>query len=279
MNPESQPPSSGEVADSGRPKVLLVEDHADMRAYLRKHLARDYELLEAARGDTGLRMVRTEMPDVVVSDIMMPGLDGYALCRALKADPETDFIPVVLLTAKTGTPSKIEGLEGGADDYLTKPFDPTELLLRIRNLLRARARLRARFSSPHTTPPLQPAPLSVESPEAVLVKRIRDVLDRESQEESFDVVELARQVGMSRAQLHRRSRDALGVTPSEMILRFRLERAAQLLAQRAGNVGDVGFAVGFKNLSHFVKRFRERYGQTPAAYATGQMQPLDGPGK
>jgi DNA-binding response OmpR family regulator len=280
MNPDSQPPPCSDVAaDSDRPKVLLVEDHADMRAYLRKHLAPHYELLEAARGDAGLELARKEMPDVVVSDIMMPGMDGYALCRSLKADAETDYIPVVLLTAKAGTPSKIQGLEGGADDYLTKPFDPTELLLRIRNLLRARARLRARFSSLLPAPSPQPTPLVVAAPEAALVKRIQEVLDGNLQEESFDVNELARQVGMSRAQLYRRTGEALGVTPSDLILRFRLERAAQLLVQRAGNVGDIGFAVGFKNLSHFIKRFRERYGQTPAAYAAGQRQPPDPPGQ
>jgi DNA-binding response OmpR family regulator len=247
--------------------VLLVEDDADLRAYLRKHLAPHYEILEATRGDEGLRMVHAEMPDVIVSDIMMPGLDGYALCRSLKSDPETDFIPVMLITSRGDTPSKIEGLEGGADDYIAKPFDPTELRLRIRNQFRARARLKARFSPRSTAFSLQPTPLAVESPDAVLLKRLQIVLDRESQEDSFDVGELAAKAGMSRAQLHRRTREAFGLTPSEMILRFRLERAAQLLARRAGSVGEIGFAVGFKNLSHFVKRFREQYGRTPAAYA------------
>jgi DNA-binding response OmpR family regulator len=107
-------------ADSVRPKVLVVEDDADLGAYLLKHLVLHCDVLEAACGDEGLQMARAEMADVVVADILMPGMDGYALCRAVKSDPETDFIPVILLTAKTDTPSKIEGLEGGADDYICK---------------------------------------------------------------------------------------------------------------------------------------------------------------
>jgi len=203
--PRSQPDDS---------KVLLVEDHDEMRAYLRKHLAPHYKVLEAARGDEGLQAARTHLPDVIVSDIMMPGLDGNALCRALKSDPETDFIPVILLTAKTGQQCRLEGLEGGADDYISKPFDPAELLLRIRNRLLARARLKVRYGSQSPEPSLGPTPLPVQSPDAVLLTRLQNVLDRESQEESFDVAELARKVGMSRAQLHRRTREALGVTPS-----------------------------------------------------------------
>jgi DNA-binding response OmpR family regulator len=259
--------ASLEPDDSIRPEVLLVEDNADMRACLRKHLAKTYEVLEATRGDEGLGLVRTEMPDVVVSDVMMPGLDGYALCRAVKADPETDFIPVILLTAKTDTPSKIEGLEGGADDYICKPFDPSELLLRIRNLLRARARLKARYRSQLEPPSPEPASVPIPASGTGLKNRVRTVLDRESQEESFDVAALAKRLGMSRSHLHRRIKEDFGFGPSELIVRFRLERAAAMLIRGAGNVGEIAYAVGFKNLAHFCKRFRERYQQTPASYA------------
>jgi DNA-binding response OmpR family regulator len=207
------------------------------------------------------------MPDVVVSDIMMPGMDGYALCRAVKSDPETDFIPVILLTAKTDAPSKIAGLEGGADDYICKPFDPSELLLRIRNLLRARTRLKALYAGQPGAPSLDPTPLPTPSSDDAFATRVRSVLDRESQEIGFAVDAMAESLGMSRASLHRRVTEVFEVSPSELIMRFRLERAAQMLARRAGNVGEIAFAVGFRNLAHFVKRFREQYGQTPAAFA------------
>ncbi|HRZ57855.1 MAG TPA: response regulator, partial [Candidatus Paceibacterota bacterium] len=196
MNPDPDPSlASAEPDDSIRPEVLLVEDNADMRACLRKHLAKTYEVLEASRGDAGLQMVREEMPDVVVSDIMMPGLDGYALCGAVKSDPETDFIPVILLTAKTDAPSKIVGLEGGADDYICKPFDPAELLLRIRNLLRARTRLKALYAGQPGAPSLDPTPLSTPSGDDAFAGRVRSVLDRESQEAGFSVDALADSLG------------------------------------------------------------------------------------
>lgn len=268
MSPDPNPTSWPEPPEeAGQPKVLLVEDHADMRAYLRKHLSRDYQVLEAARGDDGLELIRQELPDVVVADIMMPGLDGYALCRALKSDPETDFIPTILLTAKTGLQSKLEGLEGGADDYLTKPFEPAELLLRIRNLLRARARLQARFAAKPGEAWLPPTPSNLPPPDRDFHCKVQEVLNQKSTAEAFDVAGLCRELGMSRAQLHRRVNEALGLGPAELIIRFRLERAAGLLMARAGNVSEIAFAVGFKNLSHFVRRFRERYGQTPATFA------------
>jgi signal transduction histidine kinase/DNA-binding response OmpR family regulator len=268
-----------EPTGTSRPTVLVVEDHADMRRYLGKHLTPHYQVVEATRGDAALAQIGAEIPDVIVSDVMMPGLDGYGLCRAVKANPDTDFIPVILLTAKAGTQSRLEGLEGGADDYLTKPFEPAELLARIRNLLLARERLKARFAPGPSSPGMVPTPLPLESADAVFLRRLQDVLDRQSHEESFDVAALATGVGMSRAQLHRRVREVLGSTPAETIIRFRLERAARMLGDRAGNVGEVAYAVGFKNLSHFVKRFRELYGQTPAAYAASSKGTPESPAR
>ncbi len=253
-----------------RPKVLLVDDDAEMRAYLRLHLDPHYDIIEAARGDDGLQAVRSELPDVIVSDILMPGLDGYALCRAVKSDPETDCIPLILLTSKTDAQSKLEGLEGGADDYISKPFDPAELRLRIRNLLLARARLKARFAA--DSAPARPgsSPFRVPSSDAAFRQRVKTVLEAESHAPSFDAAALARRLNMSRTHLHRRATQALGLPPAELIIRFRLERAARMLNQRSGTVGEIAHAVGFKDLSHFVRRFRESYGQTPAAYAAAQ---------
>ncbi|MBP1612143.1 MAG: hypothetical protein H6Q01_806 [Acidobacteria bacterium] len=273
---------------SSRPTVLVVDDHADMRAYLRKHLAPHFQVLECSRGDHGLELARDAPPDLLVSDVMMAGLDGHALCRALKSDPETDFIPVILLTAKADPADRIEGLEGGADDYLTKPFDPAELLARARNLLRLRERLRARLAGPSAgaalpgaglPPPLPPASLSGMPPEDSLPARLRRILDESSHDPAFDVPALAARLGMSRAQLHRRFREEMASTPAELIIRFRLERAAEMLARRAGNVGEVAYAVGFKNLSHFVRRFREQYGQTPATYAASRPAAPDAPAR
>ncbi|MCU0224879.1 MAG: ATP-binding protein [Acidobacteria bacterium] len=266
-----------EHGGANRPTVLVVDDHDDMRAYLRKHLAPHFHLLEASAGDRGLQLARDEHPDLVVSDVMMAGLDGHSLCRALKANPETDFIPVILLTAKADPADRLEGLEGGADDYLTKPFDPAELLARTRNLLRLRERLRARAAAPGASPAGAPAPAP--PPEDSLPARLRRVLGESSHDPAFDVPALAARLGMSRAQLHRRFPEELGATPAEAIIRFRLERAAEMLSRRAGNIGEIAYAVGFKNLSHFVRRFRELYGQTPAAYAASRPEAPDAPAR
>jgi signal transduction histidine kinase/ligand-binding sensor domain-containing protein/DNA-binding response OmpR family regulator len=263
---EEGPLVPDEPAADERPAVLIVEDNADMRAYLRKHLAPLYQVLEAERGDEGLARVRSELPDAIVCDVMMPGMDGYEFCRAVRSDPDTDFLPVILLTAMAGPEGRLEGLEGGADDYVTKPFEPAELLARIRNLLHGRERLKARFAGQPSGPIVLARPRQVPSADAVLLDRLRAVLDQSAEDEAFDVTALAAGAGMSRAQLHRRVKEAFGLTPAEMIIQYRLERAAQMLARRAGNVGDIAYAVGFKNVSHFVKRFRERYGETPSSY-------------
>jgi DNA-binding response OmpR family regulator len=232
-------------------------------------------VLEAERGDEGLARVRRELPDAIVSDVMMPGMDGHAFCRAVKSDPDTDFLPVILLTAMAGPEGRLEGLEGGADDYVTKPFEPAELLARIRNLLHGRERLKARFAGQPSGPVVLARPKQVPSADAVLLDRLRAVLDQSAEDEAFDVAALAAGAGMSRAQLHRRVKEAFGSTPAEMIIQYRLERAAHMLAQRAGNVGEIACAVGFKNVSHFVKRFRERYGETPSSYLLSRQQATD----
>lgn len=212
-------------------------------------------------------MARTEIPDLIVADILMPGLDGFELCRAIKSDEATDVIPLILLTARSDASSRLQGLEGGADDYLAKPFDPAELLLRIRNLLHARTRWIHRFTPAAV---LRPTPLSLPRRDAGFVSRVQTVLDERSHEEAFDTAALAAQLRLSRSHLHRLITGSFGVAPSDLIIRFRLERAAAMLRGKAGNVGEIAHAVGFRDLSHFVRRFRQHFGRTPAAYAAGR---------
>lgn len=249
----------------GLPVVLLVEDNADMRSYLKKHLARHYVVLESSRGDEGLTIARSKLPDLVVADIMMPGLDGHSLCRSLKSDPETDFIPVVLLTARTDRTSRMEGLEGGADEYLTKPFEPEELLLRLRNLLRLRQRLAVRFGGGIQTS-VAVKGSSIHPSDQGFIERLNTVLRVESGDPDLDVPRLAALMSMSRAGFHRHAVKACGLTPAEILGQFRLNRAAELLSSGNGTIGEVSDAVGFRNVSHFVRRFREKFGQTPARF-------------
>lgn len=246
--------------------VLVVDDNAEIRAYVRRHLEPSYRVVEAADGVEGLEAARQTLPDLILCDIMMPRMDGYALCRALKADPELGFLPVILLTARAAPEDKLEGLKEGADDYLTKPFSVEELAARVGNLIALRQRLRQHFDQVRV---LQASPVDVVSAEEAFLERVRDVVEAHLTDETFGVEMLAAEVGMSRGHVHRRLRELARQTPTEVIRGIRLERAAQLLAGQAGSISEVAYGVGFKSVSHFSQRFRERYGVTPRAYATG----------
>ncbi|HEX9892830.1 MAG TPA: two-component regulator propeller domain-containing protein, partial [Gemmatimonadales bacterium] len=251
--PEMTPALSEKVpaAEDDVTTVLIIEDNDEVRAYVRQHLMPAYRVLEAVDGEAGLEMTRRLLPDLVLSDVMMPGLDGYALCRAIKTDPETEFIPVILLTARAEPADRLAGLREQADDYLTKPFEVGELLTRIENLIAIRRRLRERFKGtvPAPAPRLQPTPAAVEPADEQFLDRVRMAIEANLDEESFNVEKLAREVAHSRGHLHRRLRHLLGETPSDLIRRMRLERAAQLLESQTGSVAEVAYSVGFKSVA------------------------------
>ncbi len=275
-------------AEADRPLVLVADDHAEIRAYVGRHLRGRYRVVEAADGREALQKAREHPPDLVLSDVMMPGMDGLALLRALKSDPETDFVPVVLLTARAAVEDRLEGLHAQADDYLTKPFEPAELVARVENLIAGRQRLRARLARAEgsggaeaasavatPTPPatLHAAPVAVASADAVFLERVREAVEDHMGEATFGVEALADAVGMSRVHLFRRLRELCDEPPSALLLRMRLERAAALLRARSGSVSEVAYGVGFRSVSHFSKAFRARYGATPSAYAEAADAP------
>lgn len=251
--------------------VLVADDNADIRAYVRRHMERQYRVLEAANGVEALDLVRRTIPDVVVSDIMMPVLDGLGLLAAIRADRDTDFIPVVLLTAKAGEEDLLQGLEAGADAYVTKPFSMRELQLRIDGLIAGRLRLRRRFQDPRferpgPTPDVA-APRELSGPDAVFLRRVAQAIDEGLGDENFDVQRLADALRLSRNTLHRRLRSMGAPAPSEALRRARLERAAALLARNEWNVSEVAYAVGFRSVSYFSYCFHEAYGVTPSTYS------------
>lgn len=249
--------------------VLVVEDHADMRAYLRGLLAPHYAVEEAADGRAGLEAARRlaaagEPPDLVLSDVMMPGLDGYALCRALKADDALGHVPVVLLTARADEGSRLEGLSEGADDYLAKPFSADELLARCENLVEVRRRLRARFSGEVV---VRPTDVVVPVEEADWLEEVKAVCEAHLADAGFGVDWLASEVGLSARQLRRRLKAASGLTPGAFLRTMRLERAAQLLDGGGGSIGEVASAVGYTDAESFSRAFRQGFGLPPSAYA------------
>ncbi|MCC6651236.1 MAG: response regulator [Candidatus Eisenbacteria bacterium] len=273
--------SAGDVPGE-QTTVLVVEDDAEVRGYLCQHLRPQFRVIEAVDGIEGLAAVREHTPDLVVSDVMMPRMDGHALCRAIKEDPDTDFVPVVLLTARASVEHRIEGLEGGADDYLAKPFHSRELLARVNNLLTLRRRLRERLAAaepsaptgPATAAPalLRPSAVEVASTDEQFLNRLRAVVESRLGDEDFGVQSLADAMAMDRSSLYRRLSETSGEGIEAMLRRFRLERAAQLLEARSGNVGEIAYAVGFKSVSHFCKTFRDRFGVTPGAWANGKRE-------
>jgi signal transduction histidine kinase/AraC-like DNA-binding protein len=251
--------------------VLVIDDNPEIRMYIRRHLEPTYRVIEAVDGVDGLESTRRWLPDIVISDVMMPKMDGYAYCESIKNDLELDYIPVILLTAKATTEEKINGLELGADDYLTKPFDVNELRARVFNLVESRLRLRDSFRRDRAT--VHASEASVTSSDEALLEQLREAVEAEMSDEGFTVDRLAERIGMSRGHLHRRLRDLLGETPTDLIRRIRLERAMQLLAGRAGSVSEVAYGVGFKSVSHFSKCFREHAGVTPSQYIAQSSPP------
>lgn len=243
----------------GKPMVLVVEDNADLRAYIREYLKDDFAVHESRDGKQGYTKAREIVPDLVISDVMMREMDGMELCRALKQDVRTSHVPVILLTARADTGSKIEGLEMGADDYVTKPFDPKELLARGRNLIEIRRRLRERFH-----PALRPREIAVPSMEDVFLKKLIAVVEERMSDEHFSVEELATRLNMSRVQLHRKITALTNHSAGEFIRYMRLHRAMDLLKHNAGTVSEIAYRVGFANPSHFSRRFQEQFGSPPS---------------
>ena len=201
---------------------------------------------------------------------MLPRMDGIALCRALKEDPETAFIPVVLLTARAATEDRLDGLGSGADDYLTKPVDVRELKARVENLIASRQRLRDLLAEPSRGDgALRATTIDAVSSDNAFLSAVRDAVERHLADETFSVERLAHEMGVSRAHLYRRLRDLDGRSPWEIIRTLRLERAAQLLEAGAGPVSEVAYAVGFKSVSHFSNAFTAHIGCRPSVYPEG----------
>ncbi len=247
-----------------QPLLLLVEDNDDIRFFIRNCLGHQYNYIEAKNGKEGLAFARQHIPDLIVSDLMMPEMDGVELCAAIRKDRRTDHIPFVILTAKAGDESKIEGLRSGADDYLIKPFNKTELVLKIQNLIILRERLQVSIKNRllSKTPAIE-----VSSLEEQFILKVRTFIEKHLGDETLTVEKLASEVGLSREQCYRKILAISGLSPSALIRSLRLQRAGQLLASQWGPVSQVAYEVGFSNLSHFSKAFREEFGKLPSEYA------------
>ncbi len=254
-----------DVLDNDLATVLVVEDNADLRSYVREELSGEFNVLVAADGRQGLDLARDEIPDLVLSDVMMPVMDGFELCRALKQDDLTNHVPVILLTAKAEAASRKEGFQIGADDYVAKPFDVEELRIRIRNLIEQRRLLAERFNQLEVARPGR-AHNPVPSADDRFLTRAREIIATNLEDPDFRVEALCREIGMSRTQLHRKLKAVAGRSAGEFLRTERLNKAAGMLAGGDVNVTEVAYSVGYRSLSQFAKAFREQFGMAPSDF-------------
>jgi DNA-binding response OmpR family regulator/two-component sensor histidine kinase len=259
---EQQAEQDGESEEL--PLVLIIEDNSDMRRYMRKILDTQYRVMESVDGEEGIQKAEAMIPELIVCDVMMPKADGFEVCNKLKTDEKTSHIPIILLTAKAGNEHKLEGLKTGADDYLIKPFDASELLVRGKNLIEQRQKLRERFRREIT---LQPHDISITPMEERFLDRAKAIVENHLSDTGFGVEPFAAEMALSRSQLHRKLFALTGLSPGDFIRGMRLQRAALLLQQHFGTVSEVAYEVGFSNPSHFTESFRKQFGLAPSEYS------------
>ena len=231
--------------------MLIVDDNAKLRGFLRLRLGRSYRIIEAGNGRKGLERARESLPDAIVTDGMMPELDGLAMTSALKGDPETDFIPVLMLTARGGADAVVRGMQAGADDYLAKPFDSAELAARIAGLIASRRRLRQGVA----TEAAEAIERAAEPRKDPFVAQARRVLEEHLAEPGFTLKDWTDLLHMDRTTLLRKLKATVDQSRDEFLREQRMQRAAELLKNRAGNVAEVADAGGSASVSAFSRRF------------------------
>ncbi len=278
--PESAPqnhiagdaPSTGEAQANEKPVILVVEDDADVRKYILAPLAEQYTVIEAANGEEGIQKAMERLPDLIISDIMMPKVDGYQLCKTLREDIKTSHIPIILLTAKASEGSIVNGLETGVDDYITKPFNTTLLTARVKNLIDVRRQLHQKIQRQTI---LMPSETNVTPLDQQFLQQFRQTIEKNLADEDFTIDILYEALGMKRATFFKKIKALTGGTPNQFILSYRLERGAQLLKQKYGTVTDVAMAVGFSSPAYFSKCFKEKFQHSPSAFPTATRHKQD----
>ena len=243
--------------------MLIVEDNPDVRSLIRSHFASKYQIFEANDGKEGWELALNTIPDVIISDVLMPDVDGYEFCKRIKKDERTSHIPVLLLTALHSKEHEMKGLSSGADDYITKPFDLNILQTKIDNMLSIRNSLKEKYSGEIT---LQPRNILITSPEEKFLHKAVEVVEANISDAELDIERFAQKVGVSRMQLYRKLHALTDMTVKEFIRSIRIKRASQLLLQEKMSVSEIAYAVGFKDLSHFRKCFRQTYGMNATEY-------------
>ncbi|MGH2642508.1 MAG: ATP-binding protein, partial [Chitinophagaceae bacterium] len=252
---------SGRIPEDGKSHVLVVEDNGDVRQYICDKLKGDYSLTECKNGREGMNVALNDIPDVVVSDVMMPEMGGFELCRRLKTDKRTSHIPVILLTARAEDADKLQGLETGADAYLIKPFNAQELQIRINKLIEGRNKMRAKFSGKLI---VRPDEIAVSSIDKEFITKLKKVVDSQIENPDYKVEQLSKEMNMSVSQLNRKLKAIINQSPAQYITAGRMHRALELLGSNSGTIGEVAWKTGFEDPGYFSKVFKAYFGCLPS---------------
>lgn len=263
IDPSSQDPRNNIEENEDKTIILIVEDNYDMREYIKESLDGGYHVEEAINGEQGVRKAEKIIPDLIISDMMMPKMDGHELTRTLKNNEKTSHIPIILLTAKSGQENKIEGLETGADDYLTKPFDLKELRIRIKNLIVIRKKLQEKYAKLETySQGIENKKLS--SIDEEFMRRVIAVIENHLSDEDFSTEEFGEELGMSRMQVHRKLKALTGKSAIQYIKTFKLDKARKMIKEKSGNISEIAYSLGFGSPAYFTKCFKEEFGYPPS---------------
>lgn len=256
----------GLLAGNELPLLLIADDNAEIRAVLKEIFENDYTVLEAQDGKKALELAQKEIPDCIISDVMMPQMDGFEFTGAIKENELTSFIPVILLTAKTTDEAHLEGLKNKADAFLTKPFNNAIVKQTVEQLTGERRKLQERYSKELV---LKPVDIVINPVDEKFLAKLQQVLDRELSNADYAMDDFASDMGMSRMQLHRKLKSLLGVSATGFLRKERIKTAAALLGKGNGTVSEIAYAVGFNDVSYFIRCFKEVYHCTPSEYTGG----------
>jgi len=251
--------------ESDKPLILIVEDNHDMRQYIRGYLDQTYQVIEAEDGQQGLERGIEQIPDMIISDVMMPKMDGYEFCQKIKTDERTSHIPVILLTARASKESRLEGLETGADDFITKPFDGEELQVRVKNLINQRKKLSEHYRKDFEMFHISGAEKAL-SMEEKFLQKAKAVVEKNLSNPEYGVKTFASDMALSRFQLHRKLSALVNQSTTEFIRTIRLNYAISLLKKRAGTISEIAYDAGFNNPTYFSISFKKQYGISPTEY-------------
>lgn len=245
-------------------KLLIVEDNSELRIFLSEYLAESYVVLETNNGTEALKICESENPDLIISDIMMENMDGLEFCDKVKSNPEISHIPVILMTALASVENKINGYKVGADDYITKPFEPELLKIRVRNILRKIEKTKTGFRNNLDVTEKE---LTISKIDEDFMKQVIGLLEKNIDNPDFDIESFSRNIGVSSSQLYRKIKSITGLSPNEFMRTYRLKKAAHLIKESNYNISEIAYKVGFNDALYFSKCFKKQFGTAPSTYS------------